>query len=146
MSDPTAQTDYGHRLGYSHDRILAPVPLRRGQPVPGYFGFHYRADGSVAPGTFGSSCANSFGPAYGRPEPIGEVDPGTVSGGPFYNLATCPSEPCGCLDPNSWNYTPNATCHNQKRCVYPSGAARDECSAGGALPCTRGDAWKHSHD
>jgi len=60
-----------------YDRVMAPVPLRRPQPSPGYAGFTYRIDGTVSASQWSCMCGGSpSAPAYGIKDPENAiVDP-----------------------------------------------------------------------
>lgn len=130
----------------NHDRILAPVPLRRGQPFPGYTGFVSRPDGTVAKGTWDCSCANSFGAPYGVKNAAGAVS-GNVQVGAFYNELNCGGQRQGCVDPNALTYDKNAQVGDQLACIYPNATSNIDCQLARApnTGCKRVP-WKHSHD
>lgn len=132
----------------NHDLILAPVPLRRGFPMPGYSGFVSRPDGTIAPGTWNCSCANSFGSAYGIKDAAASAGTGgTVQAGAFYSELNCGGQPQGCVDPSALTYDRNAQVGDQLSCIYPNATSNIDCQSARApnSGCKRVP-WKHSHN
>lgn len=130
-------------------QILAPVPIRMGQPFPSYNGMVSRIDSTIAPGTWNCSCANSFGPGIigVKDSANAIVDPGTIQGGAFYSEVNCANVPRGCTDPASLTYDVNAQVGQQLSCVYAGPTSSTSCTtarvpAGGC----RHVPFRHSHE
>lgn len=148
MSLPSPNFSYNINHRPEFDRLLAPVPLRRTQPWPGYANFVSRPDGTIAPGTWNCSCSNSFGPPYGQKDNNNAVvDPGTVQGGAFYSEVNCSGQRGQCNDPRAYTYDPNATNPDQLSCIYPTATAFEDCSSARkpVNGCNRTPFWPHQH-
>lgn len=129
-------------------QILAPVPLRMGQPFPGYTGMVSRIDSTIAPGTWNCSCANSFGVPVGVKDPANAVvDMGTVQGGAFYSEVNCANAPRACTDPAALSYDANAQVGQQLSCAYAGPTAPTSCTTA-RMPATgcRHVPFRHSHE
>jgi hypothetical protein len=131
MSLPTPQWTINNDLRFpNYDRILAPVPLRRNQPTPGYYNMVSRIDGTLGQGSWNCSCANSFGPATGIQDAANAfVNGGTVQGGAFYNELSCAGVRKGCVDPNALTYDPSVQVGDQLSCIYATATANQDCNS-----------------
>lgn len=117
-----------------HDRVLAPVPLRRGQPVPGYAGMTARIDGTLSASSWSCMCGGSpNAPAYGIKWPENAaIDPTRA----YLAEANCTGAPSHCTDPQALTYNPVAAAEGagggaagqQLACVYRNALARDSCT------------------
>lgn len=149
MSNPS-NTYLNNRFGIpNYDHLLAPVPQRRTQPVPGYVGFTAGIDGTLRPGVWSCGCgASPTATPYGvKDNKDAVIDPGTVAYGAFYSEVDCAGKPTSCTDPNAATYDANAQAGNQLNCIYHVSTQFEDCmSARTPSNGCNHKLWKHSHD
>jgi hypothetical protein len=128
-----------------YDRVMAPVPLRRGQPVMGYGGFTYRIDGTVAASQWSCMCGGSpAAQAYGIKDPENAiVDPTRAY---FAEVNCVGGAPGACTDPAALTYNVNSQVGEHLACVYPNALARESCTEA-RTPATGCNMipYRHSH-
>lgn len=113
-----------------YDRVMAPVPLRRNQPAPGYAGMTARIDGTITASQWSCMCGGSpSAPAYGAYEAQRAnaiVDPTRA----YFSEVSCGAGPQGggCVDPAALTYNVNTQSGEHLACVYPNALARASCT------------------
>lgn len=149
MSFPSPNFMYTRSGIPEYDRLLAPVPLRRTQPVPGYAGFTASIDGTIREGVWSCNCgASPTATPYGvKDNNNAVVNPGMVAYGPYYSEIDCSGVPTSCTDPNAATYDANAQAGNQVNCIYHVATQFEDCMTARAPQngCNH-KLWKHSHD
>jgi len=110
----------------NYDRVMAPVPLRRPQPSPGYAGFTARIDGTIAASQWSCMCGgNPSAPAYGiKSVETASVDPTRA----YFSEVNCTGTPGACTDPLSVTYNVNSNVGDHLACVYHNPLTTDSCS------------------